>query len=190
MTRHPFNMGELGRDDPSLAGLAEELERVAAESPQPPAGFHQRVLAAIDAEPAHRRSWFAALHWPGGGHAWQAAALGLVLALGIGAAMLAGGMLDLLRQGSGAPSPVPSFSAPATVTPSPSPTPSTSPSPTPTPTPSPSPTASPSADDDGTETPQPTETPDPSDNSGPGGGDGGNPGPGGGDDSSGPGSGG
>ncbi len=186
MTRHPFNSGELGRDDPELMSLAEELEGLAVADPRPRAGFHDRVLAAIDAEPARRRSWVSRLFAGDGRQLLQAAALALVLVVGITTAFLAGGILDGLRRtpGTGPPLPSPSDALP-TITPSPS----LSASPSPSPSPSASPSTAPSASvDDASETPRPSE----SDNSGPGGGDdesetprpseSGNSGPGGGDD--------
>ncbi|HET9878564.1 MAG TPA: hypothetical protein VFQ81_04565 [Candidatus Limnocylindria bacterium] len=188
MTRHPFNSGELGRDDPELMSLAEELEGLAVADPRPRAGFHDRVLAAIDAEPARRRSWVSRLFAGDGRQLLQAAALALVLVVGITTAFLAGGILDGLRRtpGTGPPLPSPSDALP-TITPSPSL--SASPSPSSSPSPSASPSTAPSASvDDASETPRPSE----SDNSGPGGGDdesetprpseSGNSGPGGGDD--------
>lgn len=171
MTRHPFNAGELGLDDAELTSLAEELEELAGGDPRPSAGFHDRLLAALDAEPAHRRSWLASA-WAGSGrHPLQAAALAIVLTVGVATAFLAGGILDGLRRAPGTtPPPPPSTSPTRLVTPSPTVTSSPSPSPSVTPlvSPSASPSAAPSAsdDDDESETPRPSE----SDNSGPGGG--------------------
>jgi hypothetical protein len=185
MTRHPFNPGELGCDDVELETLAAELESLSHGTQLPSAGFHERVLAAVDAADPPRRSWLAAMFAPGAGGAWQGAALAVVLVLGITAALLGGGLLDDLRRQPGTqPSVLPSASAEPTITPSPSVGPSVSPSPSPspsaTPTPSPVVTAAPTAsdDDDETETPEPSE----SDNSGPGGGGDDNSGPGGADD--------
>lgn len=167
MNRHPFNSGELGRDDPELTSLAEELEGLASGDPQPSAGFHDRVLAAIQAEPARRRSWLARLVAGDGRHLLQAASLAVVLVIGVAAALAAGGILDGLRRVPGTgPTLLPSPST-VTQTITPSPSPSVSPSPSPSASPSSSGTAEPSGSDDhGTETPRPSE----SDNSGPGGG--------------------
>ena len=80
MTRHPFNDGELGRDDANLSALAEELERLSVGDPQPSPGFHDRVLTAIEAEPAHRRSWLAGLLAGDGGRVLQFVALVVIMA--------------------------------------------------------------------------------------------------------------
>ena len=184
MTRQPFDPGELGRDDADLDALAAELESLSHGTELPSAGFHERVLAAVEAADPPRRSWLAAMFAPGAGAAWQGAALAVVLVLGITAALLGGGLLDELRRQPGTePSVVPSVSTEPTTTPSPSVSPSTTPSPSATPsptgTPLPAATVSPSAsDDDEPETPEPSE----SDNSGPGGGGDDNSGPGGGGD--------
>ncbi len=176
MTRRPFTSGELGRDDAELDQLAAELEAVGGSSQLPSPGFHERVLAAVDAVDPPRRSWLAAWLTPGSGLAWQGATLGLVLVLGVTAAFMAGGLLDGVRRGPGVgTSPSPLQSVEPTITPSP--LPSAPPSPTVTPSPSATPSAtpvrstapSPSESEDGIETPRPSE----SDNSGsgPGGGD-------------------
>ncbi len=183
MTRQPFNPGELGRDDPDLDALAAELESLRHGTELPSAGFHERVLAAVEAADPPPRSWLAAIFAPGIGGAWQGAALAVVLVLGITAALLGSGLLDGLRRQPGTgPSVVPSASTEPTITPSPSVSPSVTPSPSaspsPTATPSPSPSVEASASDDEVETPEPSE----SDNSGPGGGGDDNSGPGGGDD--------
>ena len=183
MTRQPFNPGELGRDDADLDALAAELESLRHGTELPSAGFHERVLAAVEAADPPRRPWLAAIFAPGTGGAWQGAALAVVLVLGITAALLGGGLLDDLRRQPGTePSVVPSASTEPTITPSPSVSPSVTPSPSaspsPTATPSPSPSVEASASDDEVETPEPSE----SDNSGPGGGGDDNSGPGGGDD--------
>lgn len=165
MNRHPFNGSELGRDDAELTSLAEELEGLASGDPQPSAGFHDRVLAAIEAEPARRRSWLTRFVAGDGRHLLQATTLTAVLIIGVAAALAAGGILDGLRRAPGTgPTPLPSPSAVTqTITPSPSP----SPTQTPSTSPSPSGSAEPSGSDDhATETPRPSA----SDNSGPGGG--------------------
>jgi uncharacterized membrane protein YgcG len=191
MTMHHYDPSELDRADPELDRLAERLESYAASvEDAPPIGFSDRVMAALDDEPA-----------PVGGGWWNrfvgllatavpvaragaAAAIVLVAVVGI---LTFGSMIRDGRDFGSTPPPASVGPLPSpTSLPSPSqptsPSPSSSPSPSPTVRVTPSPTAS---DDDEFGTPEPDETPELDDNSGPGGGGDDS----GGDDSSGSGSG-
>lgn len=186
MNRHPFDSHELGRGEPELDRIGEQLERYAADAGQePPLDLASRIRSAVEAEPAARGALAGLLA------TWRRpvrvlAAAVVVLAAIVGAVAL-GELADRARTDIGA-TPSPSLVVTPTPTPTPTltPTPTVSPSPSPSPTPTPTqtPTATPSqraeptgTDDSGVETPEPSE----SDSSGPGGG--------GGSDSSGPGSG-
>ncbi len=190
MTRHPFDSGELGRNDPDMDRAGQDLERHAAEvGGEPPLDLASRIRAAIDEEPVPARGWWGSLlaaFAPWRGPARLALGTAVVAAAVLGALAL-GDLADRARNNTGAtPSPsviatppqTPSPSPSPTISPSPSPTPSPTPSATPLPSPSPPATVLPTATDDhgggGAETPSPSE----SDSSGPGGG---NSGPGGGD---------
>lgn len=138
MTRHPFNPGELGGDDPTLVGLADELERSATTSAQPSTGFASRVLAAIDEEPTPRRPWYAIFGGAASAPLFRGLSLAAVAVAAVAIAVVVGGLIGPVRPGPGAngsatptasPSPP---STPPSSTPSPSPSPSASPSPTPT----------------------------------------------------------
>ncbi len=62
MTRHPFDSGELGRNDPEMDRAGEVLERYAAEaSGEPPMDLASRIRDALDDEPTPARSWWASL---------------------------------------------------------------------------------------------------------------------------------
>lgn len=188
MTRRPFDPDEL----PGVEGLEEvtaELDRYAGATSDAPADdVATRIMAAVAGEPLPRRgaaarvsAFFAGLgpmRRPA-----QAVALVAVLALGLGGALLAGGLIGQLRElqvgtsPSPAPtnSPSPSPSPSPTLAPSPSPSPTVSPSPTPSTSPTEAATPRPTAtdDDDDDETPRPTASDDDDgsdDNSGPGGG--------------------
>jgi hypothetical protein len=186
MTRHTFDSGELGRNDPEMDRVGAHLERYAAEvADEPPVDLVTRIRATIDEEPVPATGWWASLL--AAFSAWQQPAR-LAMATAVVAAAVVGafavsGLVERARNDIGT-SPVPSV----IVRPSPiaTPTPTPTPVPTPTPTSSASPPASGSVeptasdDDDEVETPDPSETA--SDNSGPGGGDDDdNSGPGGGD---------
>jgi hypothetical protein len=180
MTRHPFDSGELGRNDPDLDLIGERLERYAADvGGEPSIDLATRITTALDDEPVPARGWWgtlmatiAAWHGP----ARLALASVVVAAVVVGAITLRD-LADGARNGNTGGTPLPSVSVPPTPSFTPSPTPSPTSTPTATPSSSPSPTAS-DGDDDETETPDPSES---DDNSGPGGGDDDNSGPGGGD---------
>jgi hypothetical protein len=182
---NPYDPAELGRHDPELDRIAQELERqAAAMGGEPPLDLTGRILSAIDDEPmpSSRWSWLIGLRGPA-----RLLAAAAVVVVAITGALAIGSLIDQARQNvGGEPTPVvlPSPSDTPSPTPSPSNSPSESPSPSPSPTETPSvaPTVQPTpSDDDEVETPEPSESDD--DNSGPGGG-------GGGDDNSGPGGGG
>lgn len=185
MTRHPFDSDELGRSDPELDHVGEQLERYSAQARgEPPPDLSGRILAVLEQEP-HPRGRIALFlaAWSAPARAIAGAAIVVLLVVG---GLALGQLIERTREQIGA---TPSPSVTVTPSPTPSPTPTSSPTPTPSPTPSatPTPTVTPSlvptpsaSDDDEVETPRPTE----SDNSGPGGGGGG------GSDNSGPGGGG
>ena len=183
---NPYDPAELGRHDPELDRIAEELERhVAAMGGEPPLDLTGRILSAIDDEPmpTSRWSWLIGLRGPA-----RLLAAAAVVVVAITGALAIGSLIDQARQNvGGEPTPVLLPSPSETLAPSPSPSaspsasPSLSPSPTPTPSVTPTVQATPSDDDDEVETPEPSESDN--DNSGPGGG-------GGDDDNSGPGGGG
>jgi hypothetical protein len=184
MTRHPFDSGELGRDDPDLDLIGERLERYAADvGGEPSIGLVTRITTALDDEPVPTRGWWATLMatiaaWHG--PARLALASVVVTAAVVGVITLRD-LADGARNGNTGGTPLRSVSAPPSPSLTPSPTPSPTPRPTSTPTATPSPSPSPTAsdgEDDETETPGPSES---DDNSGPGGGDDDNSGPGGGD---------
>jgi uncharacterized membrane protein YgcG len=159
-------------EDRVVADMTRELDGLAMDSSiQPPAGFADRVMAAVAAEPLPQpvRAFGVALL--GGrlqaavasvGDAWRVTvggstplavrgqALALVLVVAIGSIAIAGGAavgaIDLLN---GTQGPLPSSTTPVPSFPAPSPSPS----------PSSSIEASPSPDASPTETPEPTETP-------------------------------
>ena len=186
MTRHPFDSGELGRNDPEMDRLGEGLERYASEvGGEPPMDLATRIRAALDDEPTPASGWWGSLvavlaSWHG--PARLALGTAVVAAAVIGALVL-GDLADRARNNNTGSTPTPAPSVIVTPSPtttptptqSPSPTPSTSPTPSASPTPTPSATGAPSATDDdgGVETPRPSESDNSgsgSDNSGPGGG--------------------
>jgi hypothetical protein len=170
--RRRFDPSELeGGNDAERAGLlatARDLEWFARnETGGPTAGFEDRVMAAIAAEPppralvgrgilvAVRDAWH--LAWTGGrplAVRAQAFALLLIVAIGVGSlgTVAAVGVGQMLR---------PSVTPPPTILPSPSPSVAT-PSPTPSVAPSPSPTPTPSITPSPAPTPSATGTDEPS----------------------------
>jgi hypothetical protein len=172
MTRRPFDPNELDQPsteaDRAVAGLESYLADTAT---RPPRGLDDRVMAAIEQEPAARRGFLAWLLTPpasGGGMRGFARAglLAATLVIAMAGALFAGQLADLVRNvGDGSPHPVESAS------PSPSP-PSVAPSPTTSSEPAPS--SSHEASGDASESPEASgtpegsedETPEPSDDSG------------------------
>jgi hypothetical protein len=163
VTRRPFDPGEIGAADgdrdPELERTAAELLRYRDLTAEPPAaGFADRVMAAVEREPAPGRGLLA---WLAGARAWQqplrAVALAAVVVLAVGGALVAGEISGIIRQG---------------------PQTGTSPAPLVTLTPSPAPTTEPT--EPSSETPEPSESPgtaepsgspEPSDSPGPAGGE-------------------
>ena len=183
MTRHPFDSGELGRNDPEMDRLGAGLERFAAEAGgEPPLDLSARIRTALDDEPVPAGGWWASMlgvFAPWHGPARLALGTAVVAAAVIGAIAL-GDLAGRARNNVGS-SPTPSVIATPSPSPTQAPTPSQTPSPTPSSTPTPLPSApatlSPSASDDhggGVETPEASESDDSSGsgggNSGPGGG--------------------
>lgn len=129
MSRRPFDPSEL--DEPMAPGdqTITELERYAMTSDSDaPHGLSDRIMAAIEGEPAPRRGFFAWLSSPasGGGAAGRFLRVGAVaatLVLAVAGALFAGQLADLVRDVGGSPSPTQS------VAPSPSQVPSTTPIP-------------------------------------------------------------
>jgi hypothetical protein len=177
VTRRPFDPRELGTPDEAPD---PELERAAAELARyrdltadvPSGGFTERVMAAVDREPAPRRGPFG---WLLSAKTWQqplrAVAVAGVVVLAVGGALVAGEMAGLIRQAPAGASATPAVTAEPRRTASPEISPSLTPPPSPTEspgTPEPTPSPEPSATQDSSEpaTPSPTSgatrTPSPS----------------------------
>jgi hypothetical protein len=168
MTRRPFDPDELDQPSADADRAVAELEGYMADSATGvPRGFEERVMAAIEREPAPRRgllSWLLAPSGSGGGIGPFARA-GLVaatLVIAVAGALFAGQLADLVRNvGSGSPTPVQSVA----------PSPSESAVPSPTTSPEPTPSGSPDASEDAQQSPgasgtpggTPDESPEPSD---------------------------
>ncbi len=183
--RRPGGMETDGPNDiersPEFDAVTGELSRFAALADEnAPAGFADRVMAAVEASPPPARSrlagilgaWLAAFSGPAR-RSLRMVAVAAVVVLAVGGALVGGELSGLLRQGpsqtgsSGSPSVSPSVMM------SPSPTLSPTPEPSGTPEPTDSATGSPgaTATDKVVETPQPeTLTPRPSASEGSGGG--------------------
>jgi hypothetical protein len=164
MSRRRFDPREL--DEPPTDGdrSVAELQRYAMTTDaDAPGGLADRVMAAIEREPAPRRGFLAWLTSPspvdgGQRNLVRVTALAATLVLAVAAALYAGQLADLVR----------TVGAHATPTPSVAPSPSQAPSVTPVPSPSvaPSPSSTPEASDDHggagqllTPVPTPHETP-------------------------------
>jgi hypothetical protein len=141
-----------------------ELERYAMTADaDAPRGLADRVMTAIEHEPAPRRggflAWLTAPSATGGaGRFVRIGAVAATLVLAVAGALFAGRLADLVRDVGDGPSPTPS------VSPLPSDTPSALPSPSVSETPSPSGTPEASDDHGGSgaeETAQPTAQPTP-----------------------------
>jgi len=131
VSRRPFDPRELDQPAPDVDGAVSELESyVATTATDAPRGFEDRVMAAVEREPAPRRRFLAWLLVPPAsagrlGRFTRAGALAATLVLAIAGALFAGQLADLVRNVGSGGSPTPS------VSPSPSesvaPTPVTSP---------------------------------------------------------------
>lgn len=165
-----------------MIATARELEWLAAtDDVAPSAGFADRVMTAVAAEPTPRPMTAAASAARRGaflgvlaafGDLWRVAMTGgrpmavrapamalvlVILAGTLGAGALGVGALSGLLDGSRETPPPSQVTSPSPAVPSGSPSPS--PSPSASPSPSPSPSASPSATPDSSESPEPSETP-------------------------------
>lgn len=191
MTRRGFDPDELAFGE-ELEEVAADLGRYAEETRAAPTpDLAARIMAAVEEAPLPRRGGVERLaaFFAGLGpmrRPIQALALVAVLAIGVGGALVLGGVIGQLRElqvGTTpspeptptpilVPSPTPSSSSTPSLAPSPSPSPSSSPAATPTVAPTVVPTAT--DDDDDDESPRPTATDDDDGggNSGPGGGGG------------------
>jgi hypothetical protein len=109
-----------------------ELERYAmANDSDAPRGLAERIMAAIELEPAPRRgflAWMTRPSSPGGGSArfLRVGALGATLALAVAGALFAGQLAGLVRDVGGDATPTPSVTSPPSSVPSPSASPSLS----------------------------------------------------------------
>jgi hypothetical protein len=163
MTRRPFDPNELDQPsaeaDRAVAGLESYLADTAT---RPPHGLDQRVMAAIEQEPAPRRGHLAWLLMPaaagsGSRRVARAGLLAATLVIAVAGALFAGQLADLVRNvGDGSPTPVESISPP-----------SQSVAPSPTTSPEPAPSASHEASGAASESPEPSGTPDASEDESP-----------------------
>ena len=157
MTRRPFDPNELdqpsGGADPSVTELESYLADTATGAPR---GLGQRVMAAVDQEPAPRRGFLAWLltpstSGPGVRRFARAGLLSATLVVAVAGALFAGQLADLVRNvGSGSPTPTESVS----------PTPSESVLPSPTTTPEATSSGTPKASPGTLQSPGATGTPE------------------------------
>jgi hypothetical protein len=161
MSRRPFDPSEL--DQPSTdadRAIAELDAYLATTATVAPRGLEQRVMAAVEREPAPRRgfiAWLLAPPSPSGGlrRFARAGALAATLVLAVAGALFAGQLADLVRTvGSGSQTPTESVS----------PTQSESVAPTLTTSSEPSSSESPEQTDAAGESPEPPGGPDASEN--------------------------
>ncbi len=157
MTRRPFDPNELDQPsadaDRAIGELESYLDDTAVGAPR---GLEQRVMAAVEREPAPRRgflAWLLAPAGPGGGtrRFARAGLLAATLVMAVAGALFAGQLADLVRN-TGTGSPTPSQSV--------SPIPSESVAPSPTTSVEPSASGSPEASEDDHQSPGATGTPD------------------------------
>lgn len=165
MSRRPFHPDELDQPAADADRAIGELERYAMTSDaDAPHGLADRIMAAVEHEPAPRRGFLAWLMAPlssggGPGRFVRAGALGATLVLAVAGALFAGQLADLIRESGGQPTPTP------VVSPSPSQSPAVEPTPSSSGAASPSGTPEESDDHGGsgavpTALPTPDETPD------------------------------
>jgi hypothetical protein len=170
MSRRPFDPSELDQPVTGIDQPISELERyVDSTATDAPRGLSDRVMAAIEHEPAPRRGLIAFLLTPpaAGGGMQRFARVGVMaatLVLAVAGALFAGQLASLVRDfgSGGTPTPSPSPSLTESVSPSPSPSLDASPSALPSPSGDASSSApatgSPQATPNGTEGPSESET--------------------------------
>ena len=153
MIRRPFDPNELDQPSPDADRAITELEGYLADTATgAPRGLEQRVMAAVQQEPAPRRGLLAWLLTPpaSGSGARRFARAGLLaatLVIAVAGALFAGQLADLVRNvGSGSPTPTESVS----------PSPSESVAPTLTTSPELTSSASPLASEDANGSPEPS----------------------------------
>jgi hypothetical protein len=187
VTRRPFDPNELDQPSTDADRAIAELESYLADTATgAPRGLRERVMAAIEQEPAPRRGFLSWLLTPSGANGGlrrvaRAGVLAATLVIAVAGALLAGELTGFLRNvGSGSPTPVESVSpAPSNslvpgLTASPEATSSGSPEPsedapqspgaseTPEASEHETPEASPGESGDESKTPRPTRTASPS----------------------------
>ena len=133
MTRRPFDRRELDRPSADAERSVVELESYLADTAMgAPRGLEERVMAAIEAEPAPRRGFLASLLAPSGSGAGmrrlaRAGLLGATLVMAVAGALFAGQLSGLIHNvGSGSPTPTPTESVAPSQTESLLPSPTTS----------------------------------------------------------------
>ena len=127
----PTDPDGLRSDGGDLHGVIDELDRyLDLTDADPSPGFGQRVMEAVEAEPAPRRSLLSWLTASSGGarRSLQAIAVAAVLLLAVAGAFAGGQLAGLLR---GSATPAASSTTAPTVSPRPTSTPSLIPSPSP-----------------------------------------------------------
>jgi hypothetical protein len=156
VTRPPFDPNELDQPSTDADRAIAELESYLADTATgAPRGLGERVMAAIEQEPAPHRGFLSWLLTPAGANSGlrrvaRAGVLAATLVVAIGGAIFAGQLTGLIRNvGSGSPTPVESVS----------PTPSESVMPSPSTSPVPTSSGSPEASEDAHQSPGATGTP-------------------------------
>jgi hypothetical protein len=157
MTHRPFDPDELGQPSPDAERAIAELESYLADTATgAPHGLAQRVIAAVEHEPAPRRGFLGWLLAPSGatsrvGRLARASVLAATLVIAVGGAIFAGELTGLIRNvGNGSPSEVESVS----------PSPSSSELPSPTISEEPSSSESPGSSEDAHPSPRASGVPD------------------------------
>lgn len=165
MTHRPFDPHELDQPSVDAERPIAELESYAADTATgAPHGLVQRVMAAVEQEPAPVRGFLGWLLTPSGSglrRVARASVLAATLVIAVAGAIFAGQLTGLIRSvGNGSPSEVESVS-PA---PSQSPVPTRSESPRPSTSPGESATESLEASGEGGGSPEASESAEPSEN--------------------------
>lgn len=136
MRPRPVDPDGLGADGQELHGVIDELNRYLDLTDEDPApGFGQRVMEAVEAEPAPRRGLLSWLTASSGRtrRSLQAVTVAAVLVLAV-AGTFAGGQLAGFLRGSATPAATPTTTSTLSPRPTPRPSAVTSPSPTAEPT--------------------------------------------------------